>query len=40
MYIYSQMDQLLEAGHSRPVAVRITVPGDPAKLPTEPHSTG
>ncbi|MFF8918209.1 DUF6923 family protein [Streptomyces sp. NPDC015032] len=35
VYIDSQTDQLLEAGNSRPIAVQITVPGDPAKLPTE-----
>lgn len=35
VYIDSQTDQLLEAGNSRPIAVQITVPGDPAKLPPE-----
>ncbi|MFJ1616290.1 DUF6923 family protein [Streptomyces sp. NPDC088251] len=35
VYIDSQTDQLLEAGNSRPVAVQVTVPGDPAKLPPE-----
>ncbi|WP_327371679.1 hypothetical protein [Streptomyces sp. NBC_01217] len=35
VYIDSRADQLLEAGNSRPVAVQITVPGDPAELPTE-----
>ncbi|WP_335936588.1 DUF6923 family protein [Streptomyces sp. PTD5-9] len=35
VYIDSQADQLLEAGSSRPIAVQITVPGDPATLPAE-----
>ncbi|MFI1187422.1 hypothetical protein [Streptomyces californicus] len=35
VYLYSQTDQLLEAGNSRPVAVQITVPGDPAELPDQ-----
>ncbi|MFF8554625.1 hypothetical protein ACF058_17520 [Streptomyces sp. NPDC015501] len=34
-YLCSRTDQLLEAGGSRPVAVQITVPGDPARLPQE-----
>ncbi|MFJ2024878.1 DUF6923 family protein [Streptomyces sp. NPDC087897] len=35
VYISSRADQLLEAGNARPVAVQITVPGDPARLPRE-----
>ncbi|MFE9367528.1 DUF6923 family protein [Streptomyces sp. NPDC006978] len=35
VYIDSQTDQLLTAGTSRPIAVQITVPGDPARLPSE-----
>ncbi|MEU3220513.1 hypothetical protein [Streptomyces sp. NPDC006971] len=31
----SQADQLLSAGNSRPIAVQITVPGDPAEPPSE-----
>ncbi|MFE7428450.1 hypothetical protein [Streptomyces sp. NPDC057545] len=34
-YLSSQADQLLSAGNSRPIAVQITVPGDPAELPSE-----
>ncbi|MBT2400667.1 hypothetical protein [Streptomyces sp. ISL-100] len=34
-YMESEKDQFLAAGTSRPIAVQITVPGDPAHLPRE-----
>ncbi|MCG7523245.1 hypothetical protein MHW47_02090 [Streptomyces sp. OfavH-34-F] len=35
VYLESTADQFLAAGTSRPIAVQVTVPGDPARLPRE-----